>query len=261
MPTAVAGDSPLVLVPTQSATRADASPGAELVEALNRAYVAALQGVGLIPILLPTQGPLPLDLSWVGGLLLPGGPDVEPGRYGGEPEPLTRPDPASDELEFGLANWAIRAEIPILAICRGLQVLNVALGGSLTQDLTDHAPRAEVPGPARRDRLAHGLTIDPTSQLGQIVGPESVQVNSLHHQGIERLAPGLRATAWAPEGLIEAFEMPDRRFGLGVQYHPEELGSENRAGRALFQAFAQACREGRPRSGLTPGLTGSRSAG
>lgn len=251
-----------MLVPSQAATRADASPGAERVEALNRAYVDALQAAGVIPVLLPTESRLPDDLSWASGLLLPGGPDVEPRRYGQEPGPATRPEPISDQLEFALAEWALRSRVPLLAICRGLQVLNVALGGSLVQDLPDHAPHPGGQDPPRRDRPAHRLAVASDSLLGRIVGVDSIQVNSLHHQGIDRLAPDLLATAWAPDGLIEGVELRSESFGLGVQYHPEELAPHDRAARALFEAFAKACRDGvRDRGEVgQPARTGSGSA-
>ena len=233
---------PTVLVPTQATFKPRSGDGAQLVQSLNRAYVAALQSAGLTPVLLPTRGPLPADLSWVRGLLLPGGPDVDPLRYGRDLDPTTEPDPESDQLEFALLDWALAEGIPVLAICRGLQVLNVGMGGSLVQDLPQHAPQANPEEPRRRDQVAHPLTVDRSSRLGQIVNTGSIQVNSLHHQGIDQLALGLVATGWAPDGLIEAVELADDRFVLGVQYHPEEMAPHDQAARAVFQAFAAACR-------------------
>ena len=150
---------PLVLVPTQAATRVEPGAPDRPLQALNRVYVAALQSVGLVPVLLPTLSHLPEDLSFVSGLLLPGGPDVEPHRYGQEPGPSTSPDAESDQMEFALASWALRTEVPLLAICRGLHVLNVALGGTLHQDLPEHWPRTGPDGrppDPRRPRLEAG---------------------------------------------------------------------------------------------------------
>ncbi|HUY56698.1 MAG TPA: gamma-glutamyl-gamma-aminobutyrate hydrolase family protein [Candidatus Micrarchaeaceae archaeon] len=234
---------PIVLVPAQSSLRSSSAGSVQLVQSLNRAYVAALQSVGLNPVLLPTRGVLPVDLSWASGLLLPGGPDVDPLRYGQDLDPSTEADPESDQLEFGLLDWALGQEIPILAICRGLQVLNVGLGGSLVQDLPRHLPQGNPEAPRPRNQTAHALTIDPASRLGRIVWRDTLQVNSMHHQGIDQLAAGLSAIGWSPDGLIEAVEMEGRRFVLGVQYHPEELAPEDQSAQAIFEAFAQACRQ------------------
>jgi putative glutamine amidotransferase len=250
-----------VLVPTQAATWVGTGASDRPLQAVNRAYVAALQSVGLVPVLLPTLSRLPEDLSFVSGLLLPGGPDVEPGRYGQEPDPSTSPDAESDQMEFSLASWALKTEVPLLAICRGLHVLNVALGGTLHQDLPEHRSQRGVDGRSLpRDQTVHQLRVDPASELGRIVGSETIQVNSLHHQGIDRLAPGLVATAWAPDGLIEGVETRGPAFGLGVQHHPEELAPRDRPSQAIFEAFAAACRGERSQlSAAAPGelLAGS----
>lgn len=239
---------PTVLVPAQASFKARPRGEAQLVQSLNRAYVAALQSVGLAPVLLPTRGALPGDLSWASGLLLPGGPDVDPLRYGQDLDPTTEPAPESDQLEFALLDWALREGIPVLAICRGLQVLNVALGGSLVQDLPQHAPEANPEAPRPRDQLAHAMQVQRSSRLGRIVNADTIPVNSMHHQGIDQLAPRLVATGWSPDGLVEAVELPGDPFVLGVQYHPEELASHYPAAQAIFAAFAEACRQGRPAS-------------
>ncbi|MGH7641756.1 MAG: gamma-glutamyl-gamma-aminobutyrate hydrolase family protein [Candidatus Dormibacteria bacterium] len=222
------------------------------MQSLNRAYVAALQSVGLAPVLIPTRGTLPGDLSWASGLVLPGGPDVDPLRYGQDLDPTTEPDPESDQLDFALLDWALREGIPVLAICRGLQVLNVALGGSLIQDLPGHYPEANPEAPRPRDQAVHSVKIQRTSQLERIVGTDTLQVNSMHHQGIDQLAPRLVATGWSPDGLVEAVEIPGDRFVLGVQYHPEELAPEDSAAKAIFSAFADACRRELPTSDRAP---------
>lgn len=193
---------------------------------------------------MPTGRPLPKDLSWVDGLLLPGGPDVDPRRYGQELDPTTEPDRESDQLEFALLDWALEAGIPVLAICRGIQVLNVALGGTLFQDLPRHSPRAGGDQPVARDEPVHTVTVEASSRLGRMVKTRTLAVNSLHHQGIDELARGLVATGWAHDGLIEAVEARGETFLLGVQYHPEELVAHDPAARAVFQGFAEACRQG-----------------
>lgn len=236
-----------MLVPSQAAFKSTAEGGSQAVQALNRAYVTALQSAGLIPLLLPTRSPLPKGLSFVDGLLLPGGPDIDPLRYGQDLDPATNPDQESDQLEFALLDWALQAGVPVLAICRGLQVLNVALGGSLFQDLPRHSPPAHPDEPVARDVPVHRLTVEESSRLGRIVGAKTISVNSVHHQGIDELARGLVATGWAHDGLIEAVEARGDTFLLGVQYHPEELVDRDPAARAIFVAFAKACRERRSR--------------
>jgi putative glutamine amidotransferase len=199
--------------------------------------------VSLTPVLLPTRSSIPADLSFVAGLLLPGGPDVDPLRYGQDLDPSTEPDTESDQIEFALAEWALDKGVPLLAICRGVQVLNVALGGTLIQDLPQHAPSPDPEQPRSRDEVAHTLRLDPSSRLRQIVGADEIQVNSMHHQGIDRLASGLVASAWAPDGLVEGVEVTGQRFVIGIQYHPEELAPHDPAAMAIFQAFAEAVRE------------------
>jgi putative glutamine amidotransferase len=263
VPAASASPQPLVLVPTQATLRAESEGGARAVQALNRAYVAALQSVGLTPVLLPTRSSIPADLSFVSGLLLPGGPDVDPLRYGQDLDPSTEPDTESDQIEFALADWALDTGVPILAICRGIQVLNVALGGTLVQDLPEHAPRPDPDQPRPRGEVAHRLRIDPSSRLRQIVGADEIQVNSMHHQGIDQLASGLVASAWAPDGLIEGVEGTGSQFVIGVQYHPEELAPHDPAATAIFQAFAGAARElnsGQVHANADPMLAASASS-
>lgn len=224
------------IVAVSATRRIDA--GRERV-ALNTAYVHALARAGLIPLLVPPM----LDpeaacsaLDRVQGLVLTGGEDVDPGRYGATPHPkLEETDPARDAVELALIAGAERRRLPILAICRGIQILNVAGGGTLYQDLG-----SERPGPIDHadQRTYHGLRIDPGSLVHRTlqVGGEA-RVNTRHHQAIRGLAPNLRATAWAEDGVIEAAE---RRDGAGpwllaVQWHPEDDVEG-----ALFLGLAQA---------------------
>ena len=221
---------------------------------LNEPYIVAVQDAGGLPLLAtPAHAGTSLRALYemFDGLLLTGGEDVAPERYGettAHPSVETVPD--RDALEFTLLEWAFADELPVLAICRGIQLLNVALGGSLYQDLPSERPdhqshdqmRAEPPGP--RTEPHHAVTVLAGSCLADLLGGGRVDVNSMHHQGIKTLAPGLAAVAHAPDGLIEGVEPRDparASFLVGVQWHPEELA---RAGdppsRRLFERFVAA---------------------
>jgi putative glutamine amidotransferase len=205
--------------------------------ALNSAYVKALIGAGLIPLIVPPL--LEPDaagavLDRVQGLVLTGGEDVEPGRYGAVPHPkLGETDAARDAVELALIAAATRHRLPVLAICRGIQVLNVALGGTLYQDLaSERAGAIDHADPQAR----HGLRIEPRTRMHHTVGTLAATVNSRHHQAIRDLAPGLRATAWAADDLIEGVESRDGDpWTLGVQWHPEDEVEDG-----LFRRFAEA---------------------
>jgi putative glutamine amidotransferase len=151
-------------------------------------------------------------------------------------------DPERDTLEIPLLRFVVAQEKPFLGICRGLQVTNVALGGTLYTHIEDQYPGAlkhdwypDIP----RDTLAHPVRVEEGSRMAEILGEPLLQVNSLHHQGIKDLAPTLKAAAYAPDGMIEAVEMPGHRFGLAVQWHPEWL-TDQEPMRKLFRAFVQA---------------------
>jgi putative glutamine amidotransferase len=180
------------------------------------------------------------------GLLLPGGEDVDPALYGEARHEKCGPSsPELDEVELTLARWAVDDGKPVLAICRGIQVLNVALGGTLYQDIA-----AQIPGGAEhvkhrrgpRDFLAHTATITHGSRLALILGATSLPVNSLHHQAVKDVAPGLAVVAQTPDGIIEAMEVPEHPFAIGVQWHPEELVDVDARSQKLFDALVVACR-------------------
>lgn len=206
--------------------------------ALNSTYVRALDRAGLVPLALPTM--LAPDravaaLGGVRGLVLTGGEDVEPARYGAPPHPkLERTDPARDAAEVALIAAARARRLPILAICRGIQILNVALGGTLYQDLDSERPGSVAHA---GDASRHAVRVEPGSLLERTLGARSATVNSRHHQAIRDVAPGLRAVAWAEDGVIEAAEPADgsASWTLAVQWHPEDLTE-----RALFDGFARA---------------------
>jgi putative glutamine amidotransferase len=222
------------------------------VYGLTPAYVEAVRAAGGLPVMIPLG--LALEellgiLERVDGILLPGGGDVEPARYGGNSaDPTLRDvDDDRDWTEVELIRQAVAGDKPLLAICRGHQVFNVALGGTLWEDIGQHMPGAIIHDCYRsngRDYLAHEVEITAGSCLAQIVGPQSLPVNSLHHQGIRDLAPALRAIALAPDGLIEAVEVPDHPFALGVQWHPEDITQREPRMKRLFQAFVAAAANG-----------------
>ncbi len=184
----------------------------------------------------------------VHGLLLTGGGDVRPDLYGAAPHATFDPEePGRDEYEIGLVRRAIDADLPVFAICRGVQLLNVARGGTLIQHIPDEVGttvehRLKEP----RFAIAHDVWIESRSLLERLMGErfqagEACPVNSRHHQAPKDLGEGLIASATAPDGVIEAIEDPSRRFCLGVQWHPENFWRTGEF-RTLFEAFVQACR-------------------
>jgi putative glutamine amidotransferase len=206
--------------------------------ALNTAYVRALESAGLVPLAVPTMlAPerAAAALQGVRGLVLTGGEDVAPERYGATPHArLGDVDRVRDAAELALIAEARQRRVPILAICRGIQILNVALGGTLYQDLDTERPG---PVPHSAESSHHAVRVEPGSLLERALGTREATVNSRHHQAIRDLAPGLRAVAWADDGLIEAAEPADSSapWMVAVQWHPEDLTE-----RALFDGFARA---------------------
>jgi putative glutamine amidotransferase len=211
--------------------------------ALAISYVRAIEMAGGVPIIVPPMGEVRLEplLDAIDGLCLPGGPDLDPSTYG-EPEhrELGPFDPEIDRFELHLAGCADERDLPILAICRGAQLLNVSRGGSLIQHLPDLGGdvqhRQQEPG----TEPTHPVSVAPDSLLREIVHDDSLEVNSFHHQGIERLGRGLHATAFASDDAIEALEARDRPFCLGVQWHAETLVHREEQV-MLFDAFVAAC--------------------
>ncbi len=201
----------------------------------------------IIPGGLSEQG-LQALFARLDGLLLTGGSDIDPQRFNGRPHPrVYGVDKQRDELEIRLVQMAAENGKPFLGICRGIQVINVALGGSLYTDISSqlaNSLRHDWYPNIVRDYLAHPVSIAAGSCLAQVLGGESFEVNSLHHQGLDRLAPGLQAVAYAPDQLIEGVELPGHPFGLGVQWHPEWL-QEHAPQRQLFQALVRAAEQGR----------------
>ncbi|HEY3257835.1 MAG TPA: gamma-glutamyl-gamma-aminobutyrate hydrolase family protein [Gemmatimonadaceae bacterium] len=221
---------------------------------LNTSYVTALESAGLVPLIVPPLSDVSAARSVIAaadGLVLTGGEDVDPALYGQLPhERLSTVNRRRDETEIALVLAAREARKPVLAICRGPQLLNVALGGTLIQDIEACVPGA-LPHDAEgvhdvRDVRAHDVTIEPGSRVAAAVGDTRITVNSLHHQSILDPAPGLRVTARAPDGIIEAVESEDNDWWVvAVQWHPEEMtDSPEPWDRGIFRAFAARLEEG-----------------
>jgi putative glutamine amidotransferase len=234
--------APLIGLTTSRSKNARGLPQVYVLEA----YVQAVAQAGAYPVLIPLGLPeetLKALAARLDGVLFTGGGDVHPRHYApGGDRLVSLVDEDRDRVEFQLLKLLMSRKKPFLGICRGLQVINIALGGSLYADIAEQKPDAlqhsHHEGRERSYR-AHSVAIEAGSRLASILGTPDVQVNSLHHQAISQLAPGLRPVGYAPDGIIEAVEFPDQPFGLAVQWHPEWL-QDDPAMCALFQAFVQA---------------------
>jgi putative glutamine amidotransferase len=219
---------------------------------------AVVDAAGGLPVLIPALGDkLDIDalLDKLDGLLLTGSPsNVEPHHYGGPPSREgTLHDPDRDATTLPLIREAVRRDMPVLAVCRGIQELNVALGGTLHQRIGER-PGGDVHRRGREFKQimamtmderygpCHPVTLTPDGFFAALTGATEIMVNSLHGQGIDRPAPSLRIEAVAPDGLVEAVSLPGARFVVGVQWHPEYKPLDNPISRALFAAFGEACR-------------------
>ncbi|WP_035803191.1 gamma-glutamyl-gamma-aminobutyrate hydrolase family protein [Kitasatospora mediocidica] len=201
-------------------------------------YVDCVVRAGGVPVLLPPQASgSPEVLELIDGLLLAGGPDIDPARYGAPAHPRTgAPHSARDAWEFDLVRTALERDVPVLGVCRGMQLLNVALGGELVQHLPDVlGDQSHQVAPATF--AARVVRIRPSSRLAGILGG-ATQVQCYHHQAVGRLGEGLLPAAWSSDECVEAVELPDRRFAVGVQWHPEQDGGDLR----LFEAFVEESR-------------------
>lgn len=213
---------------------------------LNEAYVNAVRSAGLTPWVLPPLEPAELEpvLSAVSGVVLTGGEDVDPAAYGAERDPRTTDvHDRRDRCELALVALAHERRVPTLAICRGIQLVNVSLGGTLIQDIPSECP-SNIDHDRSKDRTmrVHDVSIAPDTMLASAVGSSGrISVNSSHHQALARVADGLRVTARAPDGIIEGAEWTgDDWWMLAVQWHPEELVRDSAQwDRGLFRAFAE----------------------
>ncbi len=221
----------------------------------NASYTGSLASVGLRPYILPVMRGVDAEamLDGMCGLVLTGGEDVDPSHYGAPPHPsLGDIHAGRDEFEIALVLAARARKLPTLAICRGIQVANVALGGTLVQDLpSEWAGALDHDSAATRDRRVHPVSVQTSSALSHALGATSLDVNSFHHQAVASVAPGLAVVARAADGVIEGVEwVADDWWMLGVQWHPEELtGSPESWDRQLFTSFARAAGAERPPDG------------
>ncbi len=209
-------------------------------------YVAALIGAGFAREEIVTLSPGSAVEGDYDGVVIGGGCDVDPARYGQavRSDANVEVDPDRDTTDFALLDWALRSRTPTLAICRGLQVVNVAFGGTLIQDLPSERPSEVVHETAEKNdktRLDHTVRLAPGTRLAKIAAAPELPVNSRHHQAIERPAPGLTVSAVAPDGVIEALEVADP-WMLAVQWHPENLAGGDGPSRRIFQEFARVVR-------------------
>ncbi len=203
-------------------------------------YVRRVEEAGGMAWILPTTDPARAQvyLDLLDGVVLIGGDDVDPSLYGAAPHPELGPvDRARDDFEVALVRAAAAGRLPAFGICRGLQVMNVALGGTLHQHVPANVPGALIHG-GHMDE-AHPVAVVPGSRLDALLEARSVPVNSHHHQAVEHAAPGFLATAHTADGVVEAAELPAHPFFLGVQWHPERLADAD-ATKRLFRAFVQA---------------------
>ncbi|CAM3426907.1 gamma-glutamyl-gamma-aminobutyrate hydrolase family protein [Hydrogenibacillus schlegelii] len=236
---------------------------------VHRDYLEAVEAAGGLPVVIgyaEADQDVRRRLLLIDGLLLTGGGDLDPASFGEAPHPsLGTVEPERDAFELALARLAAAMGLPLFGICRGAQLLNVAFGGDLHQDLPAQWRGPLVMHMQRGPRAwpAHAVGVAPDSRLGAIVGAERLRVNSFHHQAIRRVAPGWRAVAWSDDGVIEAIERPDGPLALGVQWHAEALAAAGAwEQRRLFAAFVEAARASADRtspdeavpSGERPGI-------
>ncbi len=231
--------APLIAVPTahveQGAIR-NWRPGAFAVA---ETYIAAIRRAGGRPVLIPAPDPAPAGevLACFDGVLLTGGGDLHPSHYGAEPHPTTADvQPDRDGLELDLVRACARLGLPLLGICRGMQAVNVAFGGTLHQHLPERDGIGDHGDPDLGTAVTHSIRIQPGSRLAQVSGATRVSVVARHHQGVDRLGDGLVASAWTEDGLVEAVERPGGAM-LAVQWHPEVTAAEDPSQQALFDSL------------------------
>jgi putative glutamine amidotransferase len=216
------------------------------IAALMHQYIIAVSEAGGVSLLIPsglTSDAVKTLFERLDGILLTGGGDIAIERYDGEPHiSVAGVDPVRDTTEFALLQAAAESGKPFLGICRGFQVVNVALGGTLYTHIQDQLPGAiehDYDSNSQRQLLAHTIGLEKASAMAGILGETGLKVNSLHHQGAKDLAPSLTPVAYAPDGLVEGLELPGHPFGMAVQWHPEWL-MDQPVTRRLFGAFIEA---------------------
>ena len=243
---------PIIGVTTQTLQAIDGIPaGLPTSVVMNQRYYEAVATAGGAPVLIPLlehEDALRATYEACAGILIPGGVDMDPATYGEAPhEKLGRIDHERDRVELQLTRWCIEDKKPLLGLCRGLQVINVAQGGTLFQDLD-----AQLEGAIRhdyfptygfeRDHLSHNVAVEPSSRLHSLVSLDQLPVNSMHHQGVKQLGKGLVACARASDGLVEAIESTNGHWMVGVQWHPEVFENTDPHTQSLFRGFVDAAR-------------------
>lgn len=216
------------------------------INAVLRAYLDAVLQAGGTPVLIPASMPanrLPNLCERLDGILFSGGGDIENSHFHGEPHPrITDVDAERDLLELSILVTFISGKKPILGICRGLQLVNVGMGGTLYTHIIDQMPEAQehdFSSGFPRNFIAHSVTIKSGTRLAHILGETSLPVNSLHHQGVKNIPAGLEPTAFSPDGLVEAIEVKDHPYGIAVQWHPEWL-MDQESSQKIFKSFIAA---------------------
>ena len=236
------GVRPIIAIAAYPRTM-DTTFGPTLLHTASRHYVQAVERAGGAPVILPVTDVQDVDdvLRIADGVVLTGGGDIQPSLYGAAPHDSTRGvNTERDAFEVELLRQTVAADIPILAICRGMQLMNVALGGDLVQDVFAATGQFHDED-QRAHELVHRVKIEPGSRLADTLGVVELSVNSVHHQGIGRVADGLRSVAWADDGSVEGVELPDAPFALGVQWHPEMLEDQPEQ-QGLFRALLDHAR-------------------
>lgn len=242
------GRRPIIGIPTQT-LQSLGGVSAEIPPSwvMSQRYVVTLTNAGAIPWLVPLIDDETLRGIYdaLDGIFLPGGADIDPVSYGTNPHPLCgKTDHDRDRVELAVTRWAMADGKPVLGVCRGMQLINLAAGGTLYQDLAEQMPGSikhdYFPfggSNLRRDYLAHPVDVVSSTRLAGVFGAGELRVNSMHHQGVRELGKGLAVTAVAPDGLVEAVEAEDDGYVVGVQWHPEALTDSSETSRRLFDEF------------------------
>ncbi|MGH2543331.1 MAG: gamma-glutamyl-gamma-aminobutyrate hydrolase family protein [Ardenticatenaceae bacterium] len=246
---------PVIGLPTQ--TQPGNTEGLPDCWIMSKRYVSTLSDAGAVPFIVPLlddMGTLRAIYDELDGVFLCGGVDMDPCSYSASRHYLCgTTDSDRDATEIQLVRWAIEEKKPVFGVCRGIQVINVACGGTLCQDLASQISHSikhdyfPFQGRYERHLLTHSVTVDETSQLGRLLGVRSLKVNSMHHQAVERVGGGLVPTAWAPDGVIEGLESVNGHYLLAVQWHPEELAATDPRMRRLFRHFIRESSQFRAR--------------
>lgn len=254
---------PIIGIPTQT-LQSLGGVSAEIPPSwvMSQRYIVTLEAAGGLPWMVPLVSDATIRgiYEQLDGVFLPGGADIDPVTYGSDPHPLCdKTDRARDRVELLLARWAMEDRKPVLGVCRGMQIINVAAGGSLFQDIAEQRPQSikhdyfPFGGATHtRDYLAHEVQIAEGTRIAGVFGAGALPVNSMHHQGVKDLGEGLIASAHATDGLIEALEGADEMYLAAVQWHPEALTDGDARANKLFREFISAAGAYRESGGAVP---------